>query len=60
MWSLYAKKLGELDRNSSEFPTLQRGLWEFLSAGKPTKWLQLKRLVATPLSYAVERKLRSR
>ena len=60
MWSLYAKKLGELDRNSIDFPNLQRGLWEFLSAGKPTKWLQLKRLVATPLSYAVERKLRSR
>jgi hypothetical protein len=59
MWSLYAQKLCELDRTSSDFPTQQRELWEFLSTGKPTKWLQLKRLVATPLSYVVERKLRS-
>lgn len=60
MWSLYAKKLSALDQTSSNFPTAQRELWKFLSTGKPTVWLQLKRLVATPLSYAVERKLRSK
>lgn len=51
MWSLYAKKVYELDRDSEGFLPAQQQLWSEFSHARPGNWLRTKRWVAYLLSY---------
>jgi len=56
----YLKGVYDTDRQSPDFPAIQKQLWETLSKGKPTLWLRTKRLAAIPLAFVLQRRLRSK